>query len=155
MKIKLFKYIPKEEIEHGDILYKSDIIVRRIKPEFLLPKLIRYQHDSLYWDENPYFSASNRRFGNLSEYERIYYRMELTYSWKLYKEREVETEEICDRDIIPRKIEDALYDNDLCQEEEVYLLTRYINPAIKEQFMKEIYPLFVEGETFIYLDIWN
>ena len=148
----MYKYIPKKEITRGIMLKGDDITNRRILPKFCRRKLVKHLHDTTYgsW-VNPYF-FNPRPFVNLNEYYRIWYKNEYFYDFHIYKELDVGENEILDENTVPRKIEDELLGKDICQEEDVYLLTKYINPDIKEQFMKEVYPYFVEGETFIWLD---
>jgi hypothetical protein len=155
MKIILYKYTPKEEITKSTILRDSDIIERRILPKFCSRKLIKHLQDDTYGHWNNSFFYNPRPFINLNEYYRIWYKNQYVYNYHIYKELDIGENEILDENTVPRKIEDELLGKDICQEEDVYLLTKYINPDIKEQFMKEVYPYFVEGETFIWLDIWN
>ena len=156
MKISVFKYISKEEVIRGNILKDDDIIERKILPKFCRYKLIKYIIDDGWelWD-NPYIEGYVSR-AYLSECHRIWYKNEYVYDYDVnYKTLDIGDNYFFDENTIPRKIENELLGKDICREEDVYLLTKYINPEIKEQFMKEIYPFFVEGETFIWLDEWN
>ena len=151
--IKLFKYIPKENVEYGSVLKISEILERRILPKFVTTKLIKYRLNNSYerWlnCQRPF------PFNNIDFSKKIWYRTELIYSYDLYKEIEIRGKEPIFSENIPKDLKDELYANDICQEEDVYLLTKYINPDIKEQFMKEIYPFFKEGETFILIYYWG